>query len=155
MTRSEVLEAVKEFLAVLERPLTDAEREVALCVALDRLALASHFAEPVFDEARHATPPVPAYGVLRAKLGPLFPELGYYNTALDRVDKVGDSELGVGDAIDDLVDIARELQQELLRWETTSESDAIWHLGQGFKSHWGKHLRSLQLYMHERAHGAG
>lgn len=154
MTPTEVLEAVREFLVVLERPLRPEDREAALRLALDRLALASHFAKPASDDAHHSAPPVPSSDVLRAKIGPLFPELGYYNTALDTVDKVGDSELGVGDAIDDLVDIARELQAVLLRWETNSAADALWHFRQGFKSHWGKHLRSLQLYLHERAHGA-
>jgi hypothetical protein len=152
MKPADILEAVREFLAALERPLTAEERELALRVALDRLALASHFAEPAFDEANYPAPTVPTYDVLRAKVAPLFPELGYYNAALDMVDNVGDSELGVEDAIDDLVDIARELQNVLLRWETTSEADALWHFRHGFKSHWGKHLRSLQLYLHERAH---
>ncbi|HET9449552.1 MAG TPA: DUF5063 domain-containing protein, partial [Aggregicoccus sp.] len=113
MTRVEVLEAVKEFLSLLERPLSPEDREEALRVALDRLALASHFAEAPFDAADYPTPPDIAYDVLRAKVGPLFPELGYYNVALDIVDKVGDSKLGVGDAIDDLVDIARDLQAVL------------------------------------------
>jgi hypothetical protein len=152
VTPTEVLETVMGFLSVLEGPLHPEGREAALRLALDRLALASHFAEDSFDAADYAEPPDTAYDVLRAKVTPLFPELGYYNVALDTVDKVGDSELGVGDALDDLVDIARELQAVLLRWETTSEADALWHFHQGFKAHWGKHLRSLQLYLHERAH---
>ena len=56
----------------------------------------------------------------------------------------------VGDALDDVADIAHDLKEVLGRWESTSEADAIWYLRMGFETHWGKHLRSLQLYLHAR-----
>ncbi|MFN7134579.1 MAG: DUF5063 domain-containing protein, partial [Myxococcales bacterium] len=62
------------------------------------------------------------------------------------------AQIMVGDAIDDIVDIANDLQQVVWRWETTSEADALWHFRFSFTSHWGAHLRALQLYLHERAH---
>ena len=152
MTRSEVLEAVRGFFSILERSMSPEDREAALRAALDRLALAYHFAAAPSDDGDYPDPPAAEYGVLRARIGPLFPELGPYNAAREIAERVGDSEVVVGDAIDDIVDIARELHEVVQRWETTSEADALWHFRFGFTSHWGKHLRSLQLYLHERAH---
>lgn len=73
------------------------------------------------------------YKVLRECIAPLFPSLGLYNEALHIADKVGASELSMGEAIDDLTDIAMDMHSF------------------GFETHWGLHLRSLQLYLHERA----
>ncbi|MBF5045420.1 DUF5063 domain-containing protein [Aggregicoccus sp. 17bor-14] len=129
----------------------DAEREAALRLALDRLALAQHFAHGPGDERRFPEPALTPHDALRARLGPLFPGLGLYDAVLESTEHLGEPELGIGDALDDLIDIARELEGVLLRWESTSEADALWHLRFGFDSHWGKHLRSLQLYLHRRA----
>jgi hypothetical protein len=162
VTPDDILAAVKGYLSVFERPLTTGERkpqrlttgerEAALRLALDRLALASHFAATPFDDEDHADPPGEGYDELRARIAPLFPELGLYNVARDLETNVGATEVLVGDAIDDIVDIARDLSDVARRWETTSVADALWHFRFGFRSHWGQHLRSLQLYLHARAY---
>jgi len=151
MKAEDVLNAVKEFVALLEEQNVVQDREEALRVALDRLALASHFAAASLDATEYPEPPGVDYEALRERIKPLFPGLGYYNEALDVSERLGESKLGTGDAIDDLTDIAKDVQEVFLRWQVTSERDALWYFRFGFESHWGRHLRSLQLYLHDRA----
>ncbi|MCP3163123.1 DUF5063 domain-containing protein [Myxococcus qinghaiensis] len=154
MTRDEILGAMTSFLSVIERSLRPEHREVVLREALDRLALASHFAEaPLDGRSASWSPPHPADDSLRARIAPLFPGLGYYNVASELAERVGESPLVVGDALDDLVDIVKDIQAVVTCWETAGEAEALWLFRFGFTSHWGTHLRSLQLYLHARAHG--
>jgi len=151
MTRQDILQAVRDFLAVLDEQVLVEDRERALRVALDRLALAYHFTEALTDDATSPDAPDVDGVKLRKRVESCFPELGYYNEALHITRHLGESALGIGDAIDDLVDIATELRQVLHHWENTSEAAALWHFRFGFEVHWGLHLRGLQRYLHERA----
>ncbi|NOK01577.1 MULTISPECIES: DUF5063 domain-containing protein [Myxococcus] len=151
MTRKDILDAVKRFLGVLDEQKRFEDREGSLRAALDWLALAYHFADAPFDPTKYPDAPSADDSALRACIASLFPALGFYNEALHLADKVGESELCMGDAIDDLTDIAMDMHSVLFRWENTSEEDALWHFRFGFETHWGLHLRSLQLYLHERA----
>ncbi len=152
VTPEEIRETVKGFFAFLDTAMGAKERESRLSQVLDGLAMASHSAAGPFDEAEYPDPVVPDSATLRARIAPLFPGLGWYNEAEEIAGTPDQRGVVVGDAINDLVDIARDLQEVLLRWESTSEADALWHFRFGFESHWGKHLRSLQLCLHARAH---
>ncbi|MFY0522667.1 DUF5063 domain-containing protein [Archangium gephyra] len=151
MTRGEILDAVKQFLSLMEGAGPAEEREKALRLALDRLALAYHFAEAPSDDRDHPGPPRADYQVLRERISALFPRYGFYNAVLDVTEKVGAPETGIADAIDDLTDITLEMHEVLARWETTSEEDALWHFRFLYETHWGQHLRSLQQYLHALA----
>lgn len=139
---------MKRYLVLVEDPGPIEARDKALILALDRLALAYHFAEAPWDSRDHPCPARAGYQVLRKRIAPLFPHYGLYDDISEVSERVGEPEVGVGDAIDDLTDIAMELHEVLARWETTSEEDALWHLRFSFESHWGQHLRSLQGYLH-------
>jgi|GEM_PF-4589899 len=76
------------------------------CVRPWRLALAYHSSDAPFDDTKHPDAPTVDDMALRECIAPLFPERGLYNEALDIADEVGKPALGVGDAIDDLTDIA-------------------------------------------------
>ena len=65
-------------------------------------------------------------------------------------DSIENSDIIVGDAIDDICDIVGDLQEVLWCFENTSENDALWHYEINFRSHWGRHLRDLQLYLHDK-----
>ena len=52
----------------------------------------------------------------------------------------------LGDAIDDLGDIANELGETLWRWDHLGPDDAHRHFRQMF-FHWGSHLRELQSFL--------
>lgn len=154
MTRSDILAAARDFLSLLSGELPREERERGLRRALDRLALAYHHAEAPLDAREY--PDVRETGIERwnalcERLLSLFPDFGHYNVAADIIDNVGTGKLAAGDPIDDLADIALDLQEFIERWERNSEEDALECFRFGFESHWGRHLRALQVYLHERA----
>ena len=128
--------------------------EEVLPGALDRLALAATarrfpFPSAVRDNSETAREP---YDVWRARAVAAFPGFGYYNATQPVSEKVGEGELVVGDAIDDLADIAADLDHVLHLWPRSPEL-ALWEFQESFAAHWGLHLRSLQLYLQSRPWG--
>jgi tRNA A-37 threonylcarbamoyl transferase component Bud32 len=124
-----------------------------LSLALDRVALAMHSIEYRFDVRDHPYPPQRDYQELRALVQKRFPVLGAYNIAESTTTKLGDSSCIVGDAVDDVADIAGDLLDVEWRWKHTSAEDALWALKESFLHHWGEHLRCLQLYLHRLRDG--
>src|SRR5215216_4361248 len=142
MTREEIHKAITDFLAIVEgNKLADEQREEVLCPALDQLALAYHFADFKFDETDYPDAPTPDYDDIRKTIQGLFPNYGYYNTPDEITTNIERAKMNVGDAIDDITDIARDLYEVLWCWENTSVEDALWHFKNGYYSHWGNHLR--------------
>ena len=149
MERSEIRTAIREFLDLVEKGAGEvAENEERLPLALNRLALAQNFIRFTFDNAEYLDPPRRDESTLRELVSRRFPNYGYYNSAEYVTEKIGESACAVGDAIDDLLDITSELLDVEWRWSNTSESDALFHLQNGFRTHWREHLRGLQLYLH-------
>lgn len=147
MTRDEVHSAITDFFDVVDGSYSSDERETKLQFALDQLALAYHSSDFVIDEAEYPDAPDTKFEDLYKLVGSNFPNLGYYNTALDVSTEIAQTSLGVADAIDDICDIAIELKRVLWCWENTSINDALWHFRESYDSHWGCHLRDLQLYL--------
>lgn len=52
----------------------------------------------------------------------------------------------IGDAIDDIVDIAQELMDVAWLWEQAGADAACWQYRFGHDGHWGRHLRVLRAY---------
>lgn len=153
MTRDEIRSSILFLLEVIEGDYLADERESKLSLALDRLALAQHYAEYTFDETDYPDAPQLTYDVLRDLISVRFPDCGYYNVAADITTVIGEGTANVGDAIDDICDIASDLYEVRWCWENTSINDALWHFKQGFWSHWGRHLRELQLYLYAKPNG--
>jgi Domain of unknown function (DUF5063) len=82
-----------------------------------------------------------------------FPELGYYNTPSSITQHIAEAEIDVGDAIDDITDIAIELYDVLWRFDHTSADDALWYFSNSYFTHWEQHLRQLQLCLQRIAAG--
>lgn len=142
--------AIEDYLAVLvPSEIEEAARINELIVRLDVLALASHEVKFKFDEQDYADPPRRDNKALREVVAKLFPTLGHYSVALDVSEKTEKSTLSVGDAVDDIADIAVDLNEVLWRLENTSEDDALFYFQLLFRNHWGLHLRRLQLYLHD------
>jgi hypothetical protein len=149
MSQVDIRTAIDEFLDFLEHSQRDEEVNInALEVVLDQLALARHFVGDIVFEDDYPDPPVQDYDRLRVLATERFPSFGYYSVPDDITKQSNETELLVGDALDDIVDIVRDLQAVKWRWEHTNEQDALWHFDFGYKTHWGKHLRCLQLYLH-------
>lgn len=148
MTPDEIRAELQAFVARLDEPAGDEDEDrEALVQALDRLALVMHFVTFTFDDREHPDPPERDDATMRPRVEERFPWLGHYNVALDVSTSIGEGTCGVGDGVDDVMDIAHDLTDVLWRWEHTSEADALWHLEFSFTHHWGEHLRELQLYL--------
>jgi len=143
----DVKSAIDSYLTVVCSPAGDEpDRIKRLKVCLDELALLANKTQYIFDEADYPDPPRtnPASW---DKVEKLFPSLGFYNVSLSVMERRPET-LGAS-AIEDIVDIAGDLAEVLWRIENTSTDDALFHFQLMFQSHWGHHLRCLQLYLHD------
>ena len=148
MSRDEIKQTVDEFLSLVEKGLgSSEENEAKLKLLLDKLALAQHFAIFEFDGKEYAEEPRRDYKELRTLVSARFPNYGNYNVAGDVTTKVGEAEVNVGDAIDDITDIAKDLFEAKFCWENNSPDDGLWYFKFNFDSHWSHHLRGLQIYL--------
>ena len=148
MNRNEIYQTISDFLSLFEIESESIElNQENLRLALDRLALASNFVDYEFDETDYPDAPSKDYDELRAMVSKLFPNYGFYNVVTDMSVNVGLPSEAIGDAIDDIVDIAKDLYEVEWLWENTTEDNALWQFSFGYNSHWGEHLRWLQLYI--------
>jgi len=148
MSRDEIKQTIEDYLSLVENGCgSTEENEAKLKLLLDKLALAQHFATYEFDKKKHTEAPRRDYGELRKLVSAQFPNYGHYNLAKDVTNEIGNTEAIVGDAIDDIVDIAKDLTEVKWRWDNNSPDDALWSFRQDFQFHWNEHLRELQIYL--------
>ena len=148
MNRAEIRAAVREYLDLIETGASSvSESERRLSALLDQLAVAMHHVVFQFDDGEYPDAPRRDQSALRATISMRFPRYGYYNVPESVTEKIGEASCGVGDAIDDILDIANDLDEFEWCCANTSEDDALWHLQQSFETHWRAHLRGLQLYL--------
>ena len=148
MNPQQIRDAVRDFLALVESSDgTAREAEERLVPILDRLALAQSYVSFEFDEADYPDSPNRSYDDLRKLVSLRFPNYGYYNVAEHITSDIGEASAIVGDAIDDLADIAGDLYKVEWYWANTSKANALFHLQQSYEDHWRRHLRGFQLYL--------
>ena len=136
---------IQRYLDLVERSSASAtQNKRTLGLLLDQLALATHASGPTV-RATDREAPRREYNAIRAEVGLRFPSYGLYRSAGTEPD----DEFLVGDAIDDITDIAMDLSGVLWLWENVGEADALWQFHFDFGAHWGSHLRGLQWYVHE------
>jgi hypothetical protein len=139
---------VEHFLSfVLEIDGAEPAAESKLEFLLGQLALGRHDGSFEGDATAYPDPPEQSYKELYAIIGERFPTLGLYNMPGPK-NEFGVSEGGVGDAVDDLTDIVKDLVDVAWRFENTSVADAMWHFAWGYRNHWGEHLRDLQRFLY-------
>lgn len=124
--------------------------DAALAEALDELALAFHQAPEGKAAIGFGEPPARNGAALRPLIAARFPDHGYY-AVVDPLVLLPDKP-GIGDAIDDLVDIASDMAEAVWRFDHLGADDAHWYL-RLLHFHWGRHLRELSLYLHARRFG--
>lgn len=76
-----------------------------------------------------------------------FPELGFYPD-VDPL-KGFDQEIAQGWGLDDLMDIAVDLNEVLWLIDARRVTDAVWQFRWGYENHWGDHLHDLRRYLHK------
>ena len=147
---TDMIVAINGYLELLTADhLTREQRLQSLPPLLDTLSFIVHRI-PVGAEALDQDPPeIPdsRYKDRYQQIERNFPDLGLYvmSTVIDEI-----NEPMVGDAIDDLVDIAQDLEQIIWRWTHSGPDDAYWWFRWGFRFHWGQHLRDLSCHLHGR-----
>jgi hypothetical protein len=149
ISREEIHSVILEYLDLVARgKRSDEENLNAMEIVLDQLALARRFVAYNFDEADYPDAPRKNYAELRELATKRFPECGFYNFASPITDQIGGAEILIGDAFDDIADIAKDLHEVTWRWEHNSPDDALFHFEILYDGHWGEHLRNLQIYLH-------
>ncbi len=149
MRNRRLRKTIRQFLQLCEGTTSSVrDAEATLPILLDHLALASHASTPR-DPDTDVNAPRLEYEVTRAIVVTRFPNYGLYQAGGTEPD----GDLLVGDAIDDICDIAADLSEVAWLWEHVGKSAALWQFHFSFNAHWGAHLRSLQCYIHatERA----
>lgn len=156
---SDLLRTVESYLALFSQTGDEPAigRTERLAIALDALASAYHAAPngPFVNAERN--PPKrdfeQGYKQLRAAAVAAFPDFGYY--ACVKIDAVPPSldDCMIGDAIDDLADIAGDLGEVAWRWHNNGAPDATWHFRNLYEIHWGRHLHDLRSYVHFKLRG--
>lgn len=103
-----------------------------------------------FDEKDYPEEPDFDYKEIRQNLSKNFPEFGLYHVAHDChiIDK--DADLVIGDALDDLTDIIKDLLTVKWKYENTSIDDARWEFDFSMKNHSEMHLVSFLKYLKDR-----
>ena len=135
---------IEKYLNIISsREGEEMDRIQKLIMVLDELALLAHSVNYSFDANDYYDPPQYDYNSYYTAVQELFPKLCYYNS-----NQLTDTS-SISDAIDDIVDIARDLKEVLWRYENTSSDDALFHFQLLFRGHWGHHLRCLQLHLHD------
>ena len=146
----DIKETIKDFLDLVLKEEPALEDLGILIAALDKLAISVNYVDFEFDATKYPDAPETNYQLIREKVQKKFPNLGYYNIPKDVSENLVKSEIIVGDAIDDISDIVGDLSEVLWCFENTSKNDALWHYQNSYLSHWGRHLRELQLYLHDK-----
>ena len=145
--RQEIYSSALDFLELLENENSNSSI-ASLEFALDKLAMIYHFVgDDSNDDIEYPESSIRDYSRWREIAGRRFPNFGFYNIPSTIAENVGVAEMHVGDAIDDLADIANELSEFIWRWNNNSETDALWYLRFSYENHWRSHLRSLQIYL--------
>jgi hypothetical protein len=144
---TDFIDAARSYLAFLEAPPASAtERLRLLAELLDALVHAYHCAPESFvDDDREPSELVTSYERFRDLASRAFPDFGYYAVVVPKPEV--DLPQMMGDAIDDLADIARDMAEVVWRWDNVDPKDAAWYYRLNYL-HWGGHLLELRRYIH-------
>ncbi len=138
-----MFEASQRFLIeLLEGPVPHSARLIDMLEVLQDIYESTPVAEPTVWNGQTPDKDFQKYFML---IGQRFPELGYYPSASPS-DPMSDKS-SLGDAIDDLTDIAGELQEAVWLHENVSPQEANWHFRFSYETHWGEHLRNVLTYL--------
>ncbi|WP_230273469.1 DUF5063 domain-containing protein [Deinococcus sp. 6YEL10] len=90
--------------------------------------------------------PREAYRDLRARIAQAWPEPGFYDPATGRALGHCDLPAEIGDALDDLTDLALDLSTALALADA-DEADALAWLRFSHDSHWGDHVQDVTPHL--------
>ena len=103
-----------------------------------------------FDETDYKEEPRFNSNEINQNVKSNFPDFDWYSMVLDSNKMEPNIEIGIGDELDDLVDIIKDLLEVKWRMENTSEKDAIWYFELLMRTHSEQHLVDLLKRLKER-----
>jgi hypothetical protein len=151
------LEAASDLLELISRDEGEACEVIRLAFCMDKFIYALGFlinSENIgYIESTDENPPETNYDQMRRIVGRNFPMLGLYWTALhSSIAKDAKGELACGDAIDDLTDIASELEQVSWFRNNFGRQEGLTALRFRYESHLYMHLLPLRAHLEELIH---
>lgn len=148
---TELVNLVDEFLYLVEvgSGSTVAD-ESELEHLLDRLALAVR--TQIVPGEPEDPPEIPArnFDVLRKVVGSRFPNYGSYSRPAPPGANGLPGPAELASAIDDVATIADHLHAVAWLWRSASFDLGLGYLDVSHRAHWGRPMRALQLYLHDK-----
>jgi hypothetical protein len=103
-----------------------------------------------FDENDYDEEPNFEYKNLRKNVTHNFPDFGLYHVTYDSHISNKKADLTMGDSIDDLTDIIKDLLAVKWQIENTSEMNGIWEFDFSMRTHTERHLVNLLKYIKDK-----
>ena len=134
----------------LEPNLTTTDKEKELEKNLVKIYSLYFDIEFKFDETDYPDLDKTEYTDIRQNVTSNFKDFGFYKTVSDIEDIDNLNDNTIGDALDDLTDIIRDLLEIKWRIENNSLADGLWFFELTFYSHTQQHILDLLKYMKQR-----
>ncbi|MDX2360811.1 MAG: DUF5063 domain-containing protein [Crocinitomicaceae bacterium] len=103
-----------------------------------------------YDDKDYTDPPDNNSDEIRSNVESNFPEFGFYHSVFESHIISKDADVVMGDAIDDLTDIIKDMLDVKWRLENTSTNDALWDFELSMRSHSEQHLVNLMKYLKDK-----
>ena len=100
-----------------------------------------------FDESDYEDNDISQLPNIRQNVISNFKDFGFYKTILDVSDIYSLTDVVVGDAIDDLSEIIKDLVEVKWRTENNSLADGLWYFELAFYTHTQQHILNLLNFM--------
>lgn len=121
------------------------DRQKVLLVVLNRLELACLNLPDVEPTDGGDSPNT--YDARRAQVSSAFPEFGWYHHVRpSHADE--EEQVGLGDPLDDLADILRDIDDALWTETNRGMASAIWQAKFNYEHHFGSHISDLRSYLY-------
>lgn len=103
-----------------------------------------------FDETNYDEEPEFEYNKIIENVKSNFPDFGWYSMVLDLNKMEPNVEIGIGDALDDLTDIIKDMLVVKWKMDNTSEMDALLQFEFSMRNHSEQHLIDLLKFIKEK-----
>lgn len=103
-----------------------------------------------FDEKDYEEFDIKKFPNIRQNIESNFENFGFYKMLLDINDFENKTENTLGDAVDDLLDIIKDLLEVKWRIENNSLDDGLWFFKFIFRSHTQQHILDLLNYIKQK-----
>lgn len=133
----------------LQPNLIEVDKEISLAKNLVKIYNLYFNLEYEFDEIDYPDFDNEKYPNIRQNVESNFKDFGAYKMVLEINDLVND-EIGIGDAVDDLSDIIKDLLEVKWRIENNSINDGLWFFNFIFNAHTEEHVINLLNFIKQR-----